>query len=107
MLLSCLYTLPYPPSPIGARSVWMPNCASSRNRLLGSASPSLARSLLLPASLLANFTYALLPTAAALAVTACGVHQDADGAGRAAERRLQLLRRLAALAVPRYLGTCD
>lgn len=61
-MLSCLYTLPYPPSPIGARSVKMPSCASSRNRLLGSAPPSLARSLLLPASLPANVTYALLPT---------------------------------------------
>ena len=42
--------------------------------------------------------------AAALAVTACGVHQVADGAGRAAERRLQLLRRLAALGGAQVLG---
>ena len=42
--------------------------------------------------------------AAALAVTACGVHQDADGAGRAAERRLWLLRRHAALGGAQVLG---
>ena len=38
------------------------------------------------------------------AAHACGVHQDADGAGRAAERRLGLQRQLAALGGAQRLG---
>ena len=67
--------------------------------------PGVTGALAAAASLVARNRHIRVAShAAALAVTACGVHQDADGAGRAAERRLWLLRRLAALYGAQVLG---